>query len=876
MEYVVTMENLQQAIGNGHLRFKPWLSSFTPEIFEVDFSDVISGKGPAMYLDPKQFFENTFMTTRMKDVLQWSLARTAGLNNKGIIYLATGFGGGKSHLLTMLYHVFKSKTVPDQQILSEISMDYIPSVQIVAVDGHNLSYPMSKSKDLKSYMAETKDGILSALAAEGKPVLMLIDEFVVYLAKLTEEQQRQETACLHTLIEAMKSTKDSVLVVTSPRGSAVYGKESQQLDAVFEISRKEEAADGISAILGRVTQPIVPVEKGDFVSILKTRLVDHIDLGVAEEIERNLGKRLNLDFTEHYPFHPLLVDVLYNRVSLYPGFQKTRDALKVIALAIKGLLLHKSNASFYVISPSDLLLDDPDAKAILTNERVFGSNLEQAVTQDAVKSAREADNGKIYGRFSRIASAVYLYSLHPEPIKRGAVTRDVFQSLTDAVSEADVEQMLDKFYGEHSSFLWHEGGKYLFKSRQNVPNMIKLRANQVDPSEICKYIEDDIYSIVFAESANGCTFYRCNDYAPAPNMVNAVACMYWDDVETVSSSVLSINADKKNTVVVLVPTKEQKGALEWYSKLVLGAERVLKEVKGEKGLQEEAKKLRDMNEANAVQQFKSMYSKVRYLHGTAIRETAIDPTKGTTFDEALMKRLREAQKIVDATNVIPINYLLPLLGSRKAVQVRTLFGDVETMTIIPFATRSDIKTIIQKGVYESAVGIVEGILPEEDQLTGRERIHFNETISVNDGDTVVASKYAQELIDLIKAKKGAGGAGGGSGGGGTGGGGTWPPVGGSGGSGGVPPPEKEEVQILVSDASDIYQQLSDKMTELLMNGDEARAEVSFSGLIMGSITAKNMEEIRSIVDLALGISKASSLLGAVKVTTKIYKKIKPS
>lgn len=849
------MENLQQALDNGHLRFKPWLSSFTPEIFEVDFSDVISGKGPPMYLDPEQFFKNTFMTTRMKNVLQWTLARTAGLNNKGIIYLATGFGGGKSHLLTMLYHVFKSKTAPDQQILSEISMEYVPSVQIVAVDGHNLTYPMSKSKDLKGYITQTKDGVVAALAAEGKPVLMLIDEFVVYLAKLTEEQQRQETAYLHTLIAGVKSTKDCVLVVTSPRGSAVYGKESQQLDAVFEISRKEDAADGISAILGRVTQPIVPVEKGDFVSILKTRLVDHTDIEVAKEVERNLGKRLNLDFTDHYPFHPLLVDVLYNRVSLYPGFQKTRDALKVIALAIKGLLLHKNNASFYVLSPSDLLLDDPDSKAILTNERVFGSNLEQAVTQDVVNSAREADNEKIYGRFSRIASAVYVYSLHPEPIKRGAAVKDVFQSLTDAASEADVEQMLEKFYSDHSSFLWKEGGKYLFKARQNIPIMIKLRANQVDSTEICKYIEDDIYSIVFAESSNGCTFYRFNDYSPAPNTINAVVCMYWDNSEEISSSVLSINADKKNTVVVLIPTKEQKGTLEWYSKLVLGAERVLKEVKGEKSLQEEAKKLRDMNEANAIQQFKGMYSKVRYLHGTAIRETAIDPTKGTTFDEALMKRLREAQKIVDATNVIPNNYLLPLMGSRKVVQVRTLFGDVETMTIIPFSTRSDLRAIIQKGVYEGVVGLVEGILPEEDQLTGREKIHFNETTSVNDGDTIVSAKYVPELIELIKGK----------------GGGDPPPP-----PPPPPPPEKEKLQILVADASDIYQQLSDKMTELLMNGDEARAEVSFSGLITGSITAKNIEEIRSIVDLALGISKASSLLGAVKVTTKVYKKIKPT
>jgi hypothetical protein len=862
---VVLLKNLKEAIKSGDLKFKPWLSSFSPEVFEVDFSDVIMGRGPSMYLKPKEFFENTFFTQRIKDVLQWCLARACGLNNKGTIYLATGFGGGKSHLLTLLYHVFKSKTVPDDQMLAEISMEHVPDVKIVAVDGHNLTFPMSKSKDLRDYAAATKDDILASLGAEGKPVIMLIDEFVVYLAKLTEEQQRQETANLHTLIEAVKSTENCVLVMTSPRGSAVYGKESEQLDAVIEMSRKEEGATGISALLGRVTQPIVPVEKEDFVSIIKTRLVDRIDPEVAKEVENNLSRRVNIDFTGYYPFHPLLIDILYNRVSLYPGFQKTRDALKVIALAIKGLLLNKEKAGYYVLSPSDLLFDDPDAKAILTNEKVFGSNLEQAVTQDVVKSAKTADGGKVYGRFGRVASTVFMYSLHPEPVKRGAVVKDVFQCLTDAMSEDDVRQILEKFYSDYSSFMWLEGGKYLFKSRQNVPNMIKLRANQVRPEEIRKYVENDVYRTVFEETGDECTFYRSNSYIPGPNTVNAVVCMYWDRSEGITSTVLSINADKKNTAVVLIPGKEQKGTLEWYSKLVLGAERVLKEVKGEKALQEEAKKLREMNEASALQQFKGMYTKAKFLQGTAIRETTLDPTKGTTFGEVLIRRLKEVQKVVDIVNVSPKDYLLPLLGTRKSVQVRVLFGDVETMTIIPFAARSDLKSVIQKGVYEGVIGLVEGILPEEDRLTGLEQIHFRKSVITNDGDTVVTANYAQELLGKIKGGKGKtleAGAPAGLGG-------TQTATGEA-----VRSKEKEEVEVFVTDASDLYRQLSDKMTELLMNEIEARADVTFAGVISGTLTAKDLNEIRAVVDLAEGMSKASSLLGAVKVTTRIYKKTK--
>lgn len=465
-----------------------------------------------------------------------------------------------------------------------------------------------------------------------------------------------------------------------------------------------------------------------------------------------------------------------------------------------------------------------------------------------------------------IDRSVFMYSLHPEPVKRGAIAKDVFQCLTDAMSEDDVKQMLEKFYSDYSSFMWLEGGKYLFKSRQNVPNMIKLRANQVRPEEILKYVENDVYRTVFEEAGDECTFYRFNSYIPGPNTINAVVCMYWDNAETITSNVLSINADKKNTAVVLVPGKEQKGALEYYAKLVLGAERVLKEVKGEKVLQDEAKKLKDMNEASALQQFKGMFTKVKFLQGTAVRETTLDPTKAKTFGEALMKRLKEVQKVVDIANVSPKDYLAPLLGTRKAVQVRALFGDVETMTILPFATRNDLKTVIQKGVYEGVVGLVEGILPEENRLTGREQVHFRESIVVNDGDTVITAPYAQELFEKLKGAKGktvkippeeAGGK-----------------VETTRGGPSTAPAQKEEVDTFVADANDLYRQLSDKMTELLMSEIEARAEVTFTGIINGTVTAKDLNEIRAIVDLAEGISKASSLLGQVKVTTKIYKKAK--
>ena len=219
------VKTISEAVREGSLVFKPWLRSFSPERFEVDFSNVIAGRGNPDYLVPRNFYELTYLTNRMNDVVKQCLVRTAGLNDKGVLYLATGFGGGKSHLLTMLYHIFTSRTVPDDSLLREIQLEEVPRVKVVTIDGKNLNYPMSNSENLGVYLKSRMEDTIKAIEAEGLPIVFLLDEFVIYLTKLPREaQQKEEIANLHTFISAIRATKNSILVVTNPSGTPVYGK----------------------------------------------------------------------------------------------------------------------------------------------------------------------------------------------------------------------------------------------------------------------------------------------------------------------------------------------------------------------------------------------------------------------------------------------------------------------------------------------------------------------------------------------------------------------------------------------------------------------------------------------------------------------------
>ncbi|MGF3499655.1 MAG: DUF499 domain-containing protein, partial [Candidatus Methanosuratincola sp.] len=724
----------------------------------------------------------------------------------------------------------------------------------------------SPPSPLSRYIRPTKGETVETLASVGKPVVILLDEFVIYLAKIGEEKARQELANLHTFMEAVKSTDRCLLVVTSPPGSAAYEKEATQLEALIQEKKWDDAAAGFVTVVDRVSAPVVPVEAEDFFAICKKRLVEHIDEYTAKNMEQHMGRLVTgLDFNDCYPFHPLLREVLYNRASLFPNFQKTRDSLKVVALAVKAVMNDPDHANSYFISPAEIPLWDPDAKGILTNEKVFGLNLEQAVTKDVVHNAREMDEKKPNGTFARMATAVFMYSLHPDAQKRGALPADVFRCMVpELMSIEDAKQRLEKLQ-ESSDHMWYEGGRFVFKPQENVPNMIRRKANSIMDAEAIQHIQSTVYSTVFKEGR--CEFFSGTSFfSPSPNKINVLVVMPWENADDAANAALSIHCERKNTAVVLVPSKELWGILLFNAKRVLAAERVLKEIKGDKEALNEAKKLKDKYETDAVQTMRTMYGEMRYLWGTDVKRETFDPTNGNTIADAILKVLRRKQKLADPSITDPTKYIDHLMGTMESVEVRTLFKNAEVITNVPFAFKEDLLKILSAGVREGVVGAVEGRLPE--QLSEFVRCHFRENYQVQEGDTIVAPTKAEQILNELKRKKDQKtDKGGGDGGNGAGIG------GGTGGTDREDTTAGTETETLDADIKDLFKEFDAKITELMLQRVEYELEIDFTGNISGKITAKTNEERAAMRNLVDALSKAAVLLPAVKVTVKITKRV---
>src|SRR5512138_3894067 len=110
--------------------------------FAVHLDQVRTGRAPADYVEPKRFFERTYLTQTLLGLAAETVRRLSGerTETSAVFNLATQFGGGKTHALTMLYHLAqlgpKAQTLPGiPQVLQRAAIPSIPKTRTAVFVG---------------------------------------------------------------------------------------------------------------------------------------------------------------------------------------------------------------------------------------------------------------------------------------------------------------------------------------------------------------------------------------------------------------------------------------------------------------------------------------------------------------------------------------------------------------------------------------------------------------------------------------------------------------------------------------------------------------------------------------------------------------------
>jgi len=122
-------------------------------IFAADFGDLVAGKAPKVYSDPRTFDQNTHPARQLCKIIEAVFGRLANKKEGGAtIRLSTGFGGGKTHTLMALWHLAKNIGDPSMGTQLLPAAGRPDKVDVVAIDAGKAGVPeFARHGNLKTH-----------------------------------------------------------------------------------------------------------------------------------------------------------------------------------------------------------------------------------------------------------------------------------------------------------------------------------------------------------------------------------------------------------------------------------------------------------------------------------------------------------------------------------------------------------------------------------------------------------------------------------------------------------------------------------------------------------------------------------------------------
>ena len=443
--------SLIEAATTGSL--KPWREVVTPHNdvatgryqqaeFAADLWQVHLGEGTDEYRKPAEFFRRTYLTESLRRLLVTGVQRLASTDGDPVVQLQTNFGGGKTHSMLALYHLFsgvKASELPGvDTVLAEAGVKELPTVRRVVLVGNKLSpgNPATKKdgtvvrtlwgelawqlgfaaggeKGAKKAFARvaadderaTSPGdTLRELFNELGPCLVLIDEWVAYARQLHDQSDlpggsfETHFTFAQALTESAKLAKNCLLVISLPASDTSGSPHTQSDDVEVGGVRGREALDRLRNVIGRLESAWRPATAEEGFEIVRRRLFEEMPGNEAYR-QRDLTARAFAELyrnatgefppesrtTEYeeriksaYPIHPEIFDRLYGDWSTLIKFQRTRGVLRLMAAVIHNLWERGDRNP--LILPATIPIDDPRVQPELT--RYLSDNWAPIIEKD--------------------------------------------------------------------------------------------------------------------------------------------------------------------------------------------------------------------------------------------------------------------------------------------------------------------------------------------------------------------------------------------------------------------------------------------------------------------------------------------------------------
>ena len=533
---------------------KPWREVVTPHKdvasgryqqaeFAADLWQVHLGQGTDEYKNPVEFFRRTYLTESLKGMLVGAVRRLAGKGGDPVVQLQTNFGGGKTHSMLALYHLF-SGVAPTElagidAVMKEAEATKLTPTRRVVLVGNKISpgnpstkpdgtvvhtlwgelawqlggrpaYARIKADDEK---ATSPGDVLRELFIEYGPCLILVDEWVAYARQLHDQSDlpaggfETQFTFAQVLTESAKLANNCLLVISLPAsdttGSPHSSPHTQADDVEVGGTRGREALDRLRNVVGRVESSWRPASAEEGFEIVRRRLFEPLS-DAAQFKDRDVVARAFADFyrtqkTEFppecadsdyekrlkaaYPIHPEIFDRLYTDWSTLVKFQRTRGVLRLMAAVIHSLW-EKGDRSPLIL-PANIAVDDARVQSELT--RYLSDNWVPVIEKDVdgpsslpLRLDSELPNLGKFSACRRVARAIYLGSAPlTQAAHRGLEDRRVKLGCVMPGESPAVFGDALRRLAGAATYLYQDGPRYWYSTQPTVTKLAEDRAEQL-------------------------------------------------------------------------------------------------------------------------------------------------------------------------------------------------------------------------------------------------------------------------------------------------------------------------------------------------------------------------------------------------------------
>jgi predicted AAA+ superfamily ATPase len=541
---------------------KPWREVITPHEdvasgryqqaeFAADLWQVHLGQGTNEYRDPTEFFRRTYLTDSLSKMLIGAVQRLTVGGGDPVVQLQTNFGGGKTHSMLALYHLFSGVSPAElagvDGVMSAAGATNIPTVRRVVLVGNKISpgNPSTKSDGTivrtlwgelawqlggqKAFdriraddeKATSPGDVLRELFNEYGPCLILVDEWVAYARQLHDQSDlpaggfETQFTFAQVLTESAKLAQNCLLVISLPASDTSGSPHTQANDVEVGGTRGREALDRLRNVVGRVESSWRPATAEEGFEIVRRRLFKPIS-DPAQFKDRDVVARAFADFyrTQQsefppecresdyeqrikmaYPIHPEVFDRLYTDWSTLVKFQRTRGVLRLMAAVIHSLW-EKGDRNPLIL-PANVSIDDPRVQSELT--RYLSDNWVPVIEKDVdgpnslpLKLDGELPNLGKYSACRRVARAIYMGSAPTTAAAhKGIEDRRVKLGCVMPGESAQVFGDALRRLAGAATYLYQDGPHYWYSTQPTVTKLAEDRAEQLkrEPDKVTGELE---------------------------------------------------------------------------------------------------------------------------------------------------------------------------------------------------------------------------------------------------------------------------------------------------------------------------------------------------------------------------------------------------